>query len=220
MSKKYHLKNIHALLVNGFSEEELRQLSYYEAEFKPAYSQLAQNISRDEIARRLIEYAEQKMLLDNLLTLAKKHNPARFDEHQPYYHSTTVPQKPTVLVVEDDADVVLFIADNLEYLDYKVLIARNGLEGLEKARQEKPQLIILDVMMPIMDGHEVCRHLKTDADTRQIPILMLTAKGQAHDKAMGINLGADDYLAKPYDKAEFEARVKALLRRFYDSRLN
>lgn len=118
-----------------------------------------------------------------------------------------------ILVVEDDPRVVIFVTDTLEYMGFVVLIARNGIEGLEKAKKEKPDLIILDVMMPEMDGYEVCRRLKTDRKTEHLPILMLTAKGQIQDKVKGLDIGADDYLAKPYDKEEFESRVKALLRR-------
>jgi two-component system, OmpR family, alkaline phosphatase synthesis response regulator PhoP len=121
--------------------------------------------------------------------------------------------KKRVLVVEDDPHVVIFVTDTLEYMGFFVLVARNGIEGLEKARKEKLDLIILDVMMPEMDGYEVCRHLKTDIKTQHLPILMLTAKGQLQDKVKGLDIGADDYLAKPYDKEEFESRVKALIRR-------
>lgn len=121
--------------------------------------------------------------------------------------------KLRILVVEDDPKVVIFVEDSLEYMGFEVLVARNGIEGLGKAVAKKPDLVILDVMMPEMDGYEVCRHLKSDPETKHIPILMLTAKGQLHDKVKGFDLGADDYLAKPYDKAEFEARVKALLKR-------
>ncbi len=118
-----------------------------------------------------------------------------------------------VLVVEDDPSVVVFIVDNLEVLGYDVSIARDGKDGLAKAQALIPDLIILDVMMPEMDGFEVCQNLKTSTKTKNIPILMLTAKGQIQDKVMGFNVGADDYLSKPYEKDEFESRVKALLRR-------
>jgi len=121
--------------------------------------------------------------------------------------------QPRILVVEDDPKVVIFVEDTLEAMGYQVLITRNGIEGLEKAREAKPDLLILDVMMPEMDGYEVCRQLKADPDTRRIPVLKLTAKGQLGDKVKGLDIGADDYLAKPYEKVEFEARVKALLRR-------
>lgn len=121
--------------------------------------------------------------------------------------------KNRVLVVEDDPHVVIFVTDTLEYMGFAVLVARTGVDGLDKAKKEKPDLIILDVMMPEMDGFEVCRRLKTDVKMRHIPILMLTAKGQLQDKVKGLDTGADDYLSKPYDKEEFESRVKALMRR-------
>jgi two-component system, OmpR family, alkaline phosphatase synthesis response regulator PhoP len=118
-----------------------------------------------------------------------------------------------VLVVEDDSSIIVFVMDTLEYLGYEVSIARNGKEGLNKTQALIPDLIILDVMMPEMDGFEVCERLKTDENTKNIPILMLTARGQIQDKVKGFGVGADDYLAKPFEKEEFEARVKSLLRR-------
>jgi DNA-binding response OmpR family regulator len=118
-----------------------------------------------------------------------------------------------ILVVEDDPRAVVFIMDQLEYAGYTVEAARDGEEGLAKAQQLRPDLVVLDVMMPRMDGYEVCDRLKSSADTRNIPILMLTAKGQAQDKVRGFATGADDYLAKPFDGDEFAARVKALLKR-------
>lgn len=120
---------------------------------------------------------------------------------------------PRILVVEDDPSVIIFIVDTLEYMGFEVLTARNGVDGLKLATREKPDLIVLDVMMPELDGYEVCRHIKLDPETRHIPILMLTAKGQLRDKLKGFDVGAEDYLAKPYDKGEFEARIKALLKR-------
>lgn len=121
--------------------------------------------------------------------------------------------KPRILVVEDDSSVVVFLTDLLEFMGYVVRTAQNGLQALDRIREEVPNLIVLDVMMPELDGYEVCRQLKADVRTRQIPVLMLTAKGQVPDKVKGLDIGADDYLAKPYDKAELEARVRALLRR-------
>jgi DNA-binding response OmpR family regulator len=121
--------------------------------------------------------------------------------------------KAHILVVEDDPSVVIFVVDQLEYLGYRVTVARDGREGLTKAQGSKPDLIVLDVMMPRMDGYEVCHWLKSSPETKDIPVLMLTARGQLEDKVRGFDIGADDYLAKPYDKAEFEARVRALLKR-------
>ena len=121
--------------------------------------------------------------------------------------------KKKILIVEDDPSVVVFAVDNLEYMGYDVTVARNGKDGLNRANSLKPDLIILDVMMPEMDGFEVCQSLKSKTETKDIPILMLTAKGQVQDKVKGFSVGADDYLPKPYEKDEFEARVKALIRR-------
>jgi DNA-binding response OmpR family regulator len=122
-------------------------------------------------------------------------------------------RKAKILVAEDDPRIVVCIEDQLEYLGYQVMIARNGVEALEKVKENKPDLILLDVMMPEMDGYEVCQRLKSSPDTKDIPILMLTAKGQLQDKVEGFSKGTDDYLPKPYDRAELEARIRALLKR-------
>jgi CheY-like chemotaxis protein len=117
------------------------------------------------------------------------------------------------MVVEDNPDTVLFLKDRLEYLGYRVTSACNGNEALSQIAQEKPDLIVLDIMMPYMDGWEVCDHLKSSPETTRIPILMLTARGEISDKVKGLTIGADDYLSKPYDITELVARVQALLRR-------
>jgi DNA-binding response OmpR family regulator len=122
-------------------------------------------------------------------------------------------KKAKILVAEDDPRVVIFIEDQLENLGHQVIIAHNGREALDKVKEDKPDLIVLDVMMPEMDGYQVCHHLKSSPKTKNIPILMLTAKGQLQDKVEGFDKGTDDYLPKPYDKAEFEARITALLKR-------
>ncbi len=122
-------------------------------------------------------------------------------------------KKATILVVDDDPKVVIFIEDQLKSLGHQVIIARNGKEAVGKVEESQPDLIVLDVMMPEMDGYEVCNRLKSASETQHIPILMLTAKGQLQDKIEGFSKGTDDYLSKPYDNAEFEARVTALLKR-------
>lgn len=122
-------------------------------------------------------------------------------------------QNARILVVEDDASVVVFLVDQMEHMGYRVDVARNGIQALRQVEKQLPDLIILDVMMPEMDGYEVCQKLRSGSQTKHIPILMLTAKGQKTDTVLGLKTGADDYLAKPYDKAELEARVQALLRR-------
>ena len=119
-----------------------------------------------------------------------------------------------ILVVEDDPKVVIFVEDNLEHMGFKVLIARNGLEGLKKAREEKPDLLVLDVMMPEMDGYEVCRRLKADPKTRQIPILMLTAIHTTTPLRFAPDedyLPVDAFLDKSADPDQLLAKVKELL---------
>jgi len=115
--------------------------------------------------------------------------------------------------VEDEADVVDLLRYNLERADFEVLIAMTGDQGLAMAREKRPDLIVLDLMLPGMNGHEVCRALKGDPNTELIPILMLTAKGEQKDRVKGLELGADDYVAKPFSPRELVLRVQALLKR-------
>ncbi len=129
-------------------------------------------------------------------------------------------KKAKILIAEDDPRIVIGLEDQLENMGHQFIIARNGKEALEKVEEDIPDLIVLDVMMPEMDGYQVCERLKSSPETKHIPILMLTAKGQLLDKIEGFNRGADDYLSKPYDKAEFESRVTALLKRSESSPFN
>jgi len=116
-----------------------------------------------------------------------------------------------VLVVEDDASMLMGLKDNLEYENYEVTTATNGVDGLKLAQDNSYDLIILDVMLPKMDGFEVCRQVRTlDED---VPIIMLTAKNQEIDKVVGLKLGADDYITKPFSIRELLARLEAVLRR-------
>jgi two-component system alkaline phosphatase synthesis response regulator PhoP len=116
-----------------------------------------------------------------------------------------------ILVVEDDPKILKLLSSDLELEGYSVLTAKDGVEGLEQAKNMKPDLIILDVMMPKMNGYDVCRALRKDGS--DIPIIMLTAKGQEAEKVVGLEIGADDYVTKPFGGMELMARVKALLRR-------
>lgn len=118
-----------------------------------------------------------------------------------------------VLIVEDEADVVDLLRYNLSRAGFEVLIAQTGDKGLELARKNRPDIVVLDIMLPGLDGHEVCRLLKSDANTEAIPIVMLTAKGEAHERVKGLELGADDYVTKPFSPRELVLRVQALLRR-------
>ena len=116
-----------------------------------------------------------------------------------------------ILVVEDEPNMVMGLRDNFEFEGYEVITARDGVEGLQLALEESPDLVVLDVMMPRMSGLEVCKQLR--AQRSSIPIIMLTARGQEVDKVVGLELGADDYVTKPFSIRELLARVKAVLRR-------
>ena len=120
--------------------------------------------------------------------------------------------KQKILVIDDEQDLVELLKFNLQKEGYEVAVAYDGLSGLERARK-MPDAIILDLMLPEMNGLDVCRHLKRVSATAGIPILMLTAKGEEADKVVGLELGADDYLAKPFSMRELLARIKAILRR-------
>ena len=118
---------------------------------------------------------------------------------------------PKILIVEDEPGMVQGLRDNFEFEGYQVLSAMDGVAGLERALADSPDLVILDVMMPRMSGLDVCKQLK--AKRPAIPIIMLTARGQEVDKVVGLELGADDYVTKPFSIRELLARVKAVLRR-------
>src|SRR5688572_9296903 len=116
-----------------------------------------------------------------------------------------------VLLVDDDPVILKLLQVNFEMEGYTVSTANDGVEGLEKARAERPDIVLLDVMMPRMDGLEVTKALKGDDDTKAIPIILLSAKAQASDVQAGKDMGADDYLTKPFDPLELLERVSELL---------
>lgn len=118
-----------------------------------------------------------------------------------------------ILVVDDEAVLLETIAYNLEQAGYQVTTAADGATALEAAHREKPDLIILDLMLPVIDGLEVCRRLRREDDLANTLILMLTAKSEEIDKVVGLEVGADDYVTKPFGRHELLARVRALLRR-------
>ena len=117
----------------------------------------------------------------------------------------------TILVVEDERAILEGLRDNLEFEGYKVLTASDGETGLKIARDQHPDLILLDLMLPRVSGYEVCRRLRAANIT--IPILILTARGEEMDRVLGLDLGADDYVTKPFSIRELAARIRALLRR-------
>lgn len=115
-----------------------------------------------------------------------------------------------VLVVDDDINIVKLVKLYLEKEDYSICTASNGVEALEAYKREDPSIIILDIMMPELDGNGVCREIRK---TSEVPIIMLTAKGETFDKVLSLELGADDYIVKPFEPKELVARIKAILRR-------
>lgn len=119
---------------------------------------------------------------------------------------------PRILIIEDELPMRTALTDLLQAHEYRVITAADGAAGLERALSEKPDLLLLDVMMPRLDGFSVCREVRRCLPA--LPILMLTAKGQVDDRVTGLEAGADDYLVKPFSSRELLARVRALLRRF------
>ncbi|QJT08550.1 response regulator [Oceanidesulfovibrio marinus] len=118
-----------------------------------------------------------------------------------------------VLVIEDDEDILQLLTFNLESAGYEVSSAMDGYEGLVEARRRQPGLIILDIMLPSMDGFEICKELKRKQETASIPVIMLTARGEEVDRIVGLELGADDYVIKPFSPRELLLRVKAIMKR-------
>jgi DNA-binding response OmpR family regulator len=119
----------------------------------------------------------------------------------------------TILAIDDEKDLLELVRYNLDKEGFDVIVTTDGPSGLEVARAHHPDLIILDLMMPGMDGLEVCKRLRADARTARIPLVMLTARATEADRVVGLELGADDYIVKPFSPRELVARVKAVLRR-------
>ena len=123
-----------------------------------------------------------------------------------------------ILLIEDEKNIAELVKYNLEQEGFTPLLASRGDTGLEMARKNKPDLILLDIMLPIIDGIEICKILKQNESTASIPIIMMTAKGQEADRVVGLELGADDYVTKPFSSRELMARIKAVLRRGKEKR--
>lgn len=124
----------------------------------------------------------------------------------------------TVLVVDDEKDITDLVSYNLTQEGFRVLVADNGYEAVEIAKKKRPDIVVLDWMMPEMDGLEACRCLRKCPDTENVPIIMLTAKVDLTDKVLGLEMGADDYLTKPFHIRELLARIHAMIRRLETSR--
>ena len=121
--------------------------------------------------------------------------------------------KQSILLVEDDEDILQLLAFNFESAGFDVHTAEDGTLGLAKARRHKPDLVVLDLMLPGMNGFDVCKELKRDPETMDIPVIMLTARSEEVDRIVGLELGADDYVVKPFSFRELLLRVRAVLRR-------
>lgn len=121
--------------------------------------------------------------------------------------------KEKILIVDDEEHILELLDFNLKNAGYETFIATDGIEAVKIAKEEKPNLILLDLMIPGIDGFDVCKEIKKDKDMKNTSIIMLTAKGEELDKILGLELGADDYITKPFSVRELLARVKAVLRR-------
>jgi len=122
-------------------------------------------------------------------------------------------KKPKIVAIEDEVDILEVINYNLSKEGFDVCSALDGEEGLALIKKEVPDLVLLDLMLPGLDGIEICRKLKTDYSTRSIPIIMVTAKGEESDIVLGLGMGADDYMVKPFRPRELMARIRSVLRR-------
>src|SRR5262245_51082989 len=122
-------------------------------------------------------------------------------------------KREKILVIEDEPDILEVIEYNLAREGYKVQSSRDGDHGLRRARRDSPDLVLLDLMLPGIDGVEICRQLKRDPITRGIPVMILTAKSEESDIVLGLGVGADDYITKPFSPRQLVARVQAVLRR-------
>ena len=121
----------------------------------------------------------------------------------------------TILVIEDDISILRGLKDNLEYEGYAVITETNGTKGLQIALKKKPDLILLDIMLPGINGYEICRKVKKEKP--ELPVIMITARGSEMDKVSGLDIGADDYITKPFSIPELLARIRAVLRRTVQS---
>jgi len=116
-----------------------------------------------------------------------------------------------ILIVDDESDIVSALTIRLESLGYEIISAEDGITALEKARSEKPDLILLDVMLPKLDGYKVCRMLKFDEKYKDIPIIIITAKGEELNRRMGMDMGANAYITKPFKPEDLTSKIKELL---------
>lgn len=125
-----------------------------------------------------------------------------------------------ILIIDDEEHILELLKFNIKNAGYEVITANNGVDGANISKEEKPDLVLLDLMLPGMDGYDVCKEIKRNKETSNTAIIMLTAKGEELDKILGLELGADDYITKPFSIRELLARVKAVLRRSVNTNIN
>ncbi len=167
-------------------------------------------MNRDPIDDKIIELLKHDGTISNLEISKKLGIPEEDVKARIWKLSDT---RLKVLIVDDEMDTLLPLKKSLEAGDYIVVEALNGQDALKKVRDEIPDIILLDLMLPGMDGYEVCSRLKNNALTKNIPIIMLTARDLVKDRVKGLEIGADDYVAKPFNLHELKARIKSVLRR-------
>jgi DNA-binding response OmpR family regulator len=122
------------------------------------------------------------------------------------------PAKPRILVVDDEPDLIAVLRMGLQMEGFEVLEAADGAEGLRRAREDKPDLVVLDLMLPKMDGYQVCRSLKFDPRYKNLPILILSARPGDQDRRLALEMGADDFIRKPYDLKDLVSRIRGRLK--------
>jgi len=168
--------------------------------------------SSSEISKKI---GHNRITVTKYLEIMKAHRILDYEgiAQAKIWYVTKKNHKPTILIVDDELHIVDLVALCLIPEKYNILKASSGMEALGLVYKEVPDLIVLDLMMPGMNGYEVCQKLKENALTQHIPVIMLTAKGELEDKLQGLKFGADDYLVKPFDPMELEARVEGILRR-------
>jgi two-component system phosphate regulon response regulator PhoB len=166
-------------------------------------SEISRNIEHNRVTvTKYLEVMRAKGVLANKI-VAQAKLWAIADDHR----------KPTVLIVEDEKNVLDLIKLSLIPGQYSILEAMDGITALQLIKERRPDLVLLDLMLPKLDGKEICRIVKSDPGTQNMPIIMLTAKSQTIDKVEGLKIGADDYMTKPFDPLELEARVESILKR-------
>jgi len=124
-----------------------------------------------------------------------------------------MPDKKRILIVDDEPDLLMALKIRLTAAGFEVIMAKDGAEGLEKARKESPDLIILDLMLPKINGYKVCRFLKFDENYKKIPVIMLTARAEEDDKTLGLETGADYYMTKPFDNKELINQINKFIKK-------